>query len=52
MHYSLQLPEEEQVAVLDIPSGHIFPSSRPSGNMLPLLKGEAAALIQIWKALD
>jgi hypothetical protein len=45
-------PENAQMAILDIPAANLICAPVPTLNLMPLLRAEARALIELWRGLD
>ncbi|MBS1705305.1 MAG: hypothetical protein JST40_05485 [Armatimonadetes bacterium] len=41
-----------QMAILDIPSANLITSPFPSANLMPLLRSEARAFVELWRGLE
>lgn len=45
-------PDNAQMAILDIPSANLIRTSAPTVNLMPLVRAEARALLELWRGLD
>ena len=45
-------PDDAQMAILDIPAANLISAPVPTQNLMPLLRAEARALMELWRGLD